>query len=88
MLQNIYYFFGFYVNIPTAGYFSCRLYCCTISGGKCFKYMRIYSGSSIGECQKKSLRLYDMNCAPFFALEMLLFKTNLVSIREEAGDPG
>ena len=57
-------------------------------GGKCFIFIRMYYGISIGEAKKKSLRLHDMNRDPLFASEMVLFKINLFSIREAAGDTG
>ena len=59
-----------------------------MSGGKYFRFLCIYSSCSIGEATKKSLRLNDINCYPFFASEMELFKSNLVSMGEAAGDPG
>ena len=51
-------------------------------------FMHMCSGVSISESKNKSLRLHDMNRAPFFASEMVLFKSNLVSMIEEAGDTG
>ena len=48
----------------------------------------MYSGLSNGVVKKKSLRYHGMNSALFFALGMVLFKSNLVSMREADGDPG
>ena len=51
-------------------------------------FMHIYSGHSIGEAKKKSLRSHGMDRALFFALAMVPFKSNLVLMREGARDTG
>ena len=48
----------------------------------------MYAACSIVEANKQSLRYCVINHAPFLASEMVLFKVNLVSMREASGDPG
>ena len=51
-------------------------------------FILVYSVCSINEAKKKPFRLYDMNCDPFFASDMVQFKRDLVSMRKASGDPG
>ena len=50
--------------------------------------MCMYSGRSISKAKKKSLRSHEMNRAYFFASEIVIFKSNLFSMRKSAGDSG
>ena len=50
-------------------------------------WMRMYSGSFIGEARKKSLRSQVKKRAPSLASEITLLRSSLVSRSDAAGEP-
>ena len=64
-----------------------RLYCQSMSVGKYFNLTFIYLGSCIDVFRNIAFKSMDTNCASLCALDIMLFRITLVSVKSVAGEP-